>query len=491
VHFLKSFEHIITRSESNREYKIVDKENNKSQSSYQLGKDLGRYLHDNHALEEISKTSNHSIDYKLKESFKVMLSDNIISLIGEIYHDKPIDIVFTEKSDGKFDIRRLANKKADNNWFVDLFDTAVENDIFKTKVDIESKFIEFDIQTFSDINGINLSGESHQKIYYGAPGTGKSFKLHKDSLKFGKNVRRVTFHSNMLYGDFVGTYKPVPTNNPNVPITYQYVPGPLIKSLIDSLLNPFKNHLLIIEEINRANVSATFGEIFQLLDRNDIGSSTYPIDISEDLNLYLQKMIYENDSISGELKRDISRKLKNGLIFPSNLYLWSTMNSADQGVLPLDTAFKRRWDFEYFPINYSYDENLFESFSLIKVTPSCGIPWNDIRLFINNLLSSLNVPEDKLLGPFFLSKKILESESKVVTESFKNKVLMYLFEDIGMQYRSKIFNVTPMRLSSIREEFDNKGLTIFNGHDVLDTKLKSLENNSSTNYGDKNENDLS
>ena len=168
-------------------------------------------------------------------------------------------------------------------------------------------------------------------------------------------------------------------------------------------------------------------------------------------------------------------KLVDGLIFPSNLYIWCSMNSADQGVLPLDTAFKRRWDFEYFSVDDSFDEELFDTFGKIIVGKGKKVKWNDMRVFLNDKLSNFNVPEDKLMGPFFLSKNILNSDDSEVTKAFKNKVLMYLFEDIGTQYRSKIFNISKLRFSIIRDEFDRIGEKIFNGSDEIQTNIINVD----------------
>ncbi|MFC1255957.1 AAA family ATPase [Staphylococcus xylosus] len=328
-----------------------------------------------------------------------------------------------------------------------------------------------DIENLLKVENKTQLDFSKSCIYYGAPGTGKSYKLQYDSKSFGDNVRRVTFHPNMLYSDFVGNYKPVPTGDYQSPITYSFIPGALLKTLNKAFLNPNEPYLLIIEELNRANVSATFGEMFQLLDRDSNGCSEYPIDINEDLKLFFDNEIFNNKEVSEGLKEEIKDKLKNGLIFPENLYIWATMNSADQGVLPLDTAFKRRWDFEYFSVNHSYNEEVFNTFGLIKLGENKSIKWDDMRRFINNSLSELNVPEDKLLGPYFLSKNILSSDDNRVTEAFKNKVLMYLFEDIGLQYRNKIFNISKPRLSTLREEFDYIGEKVFRGFENIEKKI--------------------
>jgi len=187
---------------------------------------------------------------------------------------------------------------------------------------------------------------AHNRIVFGAPGTGKSFKLNdeqKDLISEGGEYERVTFHPDYSYANFVGTYKPVPTKNG---ISYEYVPGPFMRTYVKAIENgqsdnkeDVKPFLLLIEEINRANVAAVFGEVFQLLDRDDRNASQYPVKPSEDIKAYLAKELGGKPEQYDEIK------------IPDNMYIWSTMNSADQGVFPMDTAFKRRWNFEYIGIN--------------------------------------------------------------------------------------------------------------------------------------------
>ena len=195
----------------------------------------------------------------------------------------------------------------------------------------------------------------HQKIYYGAPGTGKSYLLDQEALKIFKkeNVKRITFHPNSLYANFIGVYKPIPKDIKNDVITYQYVPGSLVKLLLKALINPEQNFLLIIEEINRANAAAVFGDFFQLLDRDQDFKSQYAIVASGDLMKYF-KSYFNNLKLNSDQLLNVTKHLGsnyNQIVLPSNFYIWATMNSADQGVTPLDTAFKRRWTFEYIDIN--------------------------------------------------------------------------------------------------------------------------------------------
>ncbi|UXV37760.1 AAA family ATPase [Staphylococcus simulans] len=337
-------------------------------------------------------------------------------------------------------------------------------------------FLEWANNNEDELNKIlypkELINKTRQCIYFGAPGTGKSYQLNKESILFGDNVERVTFHPYTTYGDFVGTYKPVTVKTSlrdsygnevydenkvkvlDEKITYKFVEGPLIKQLLHALLNPDEPYLLIIEELNRANVSAVFGDMFQLLDRNNMEESEYPINISVDLQKYIEELNVDNYEY-------LTQKIKNGLVFPSNLYIWASMNNADQGVMPLDTAFKRRWDYKYFGINNAFDKIEFSKYGKINLPNQKKVTWDNMRRFINDRLTSINVPEDRLLGPYFISKNLLEKSDVDVTNAFETKVLMYLFEDIGIHNRSKIFNVEYLRLSNILEEFRRKGEEIF------------------------------
>lgn len=300
----------------------------------------------------------------------------------------------------------------------------------------------------------------HQRIFFGAPGTGKSYNLNVEAKEyFGSNYERVTFHPNYMYGNFVGAFKPFPKvlkdkdenplkdeyGNVKESITYKYVPGPLMRILVKALINRETNYLILIEEINRANVAAVFGDFFQLLDRDANGDSEYPITTSEEVRLHLSMELLK-ENIDDDTRNYIYDKIGNEyerLVLPSNLYIWSTMNSADQGVMPMDTAFKRRWEFVYIGIDDVLEDSKiaseFENYKFEISSESTG-NWNDFRNEINDRLSSLGVPEDKLLGPYFISRSILESGNvEKITETIKDKVLMYLYEDAGKPHRNNLF----------------------------------------------------
>src|SRR5699024_1218427 len=166
---------------------------------------------------------------------------------------------------------------------------------------------------------------------------------------------------------------------------------------------------------------------------------------------------YIYDKIGNEYER---------LVLPSNLYIWSTMNSADQGVMPMDTAFKRRWEFVYIGIDDVLEDpkiaSEFENYKF-EITSESTANWNDFRNEINDRLSSLGVPEDKLLGPYFISRSILESGNvEKITETIKNKVLMYLYEDAGKPYRNNLFVAEKAgTYSDLCKNFDNNAKAIF------------------------------
>lgn len=311
------------------------------------------------------------------------------------------------------------------------------------------------------------------RIIFGAPGTGKSFKLKEDCEDMmnssNGSFERVTFHPEYSYSKFVGTYKPV-MGEDGESIKYNYVPGPFMRMYVEALKsgrteNP-QPHLLLIEEINRAKVAAVFGDVFQLLDRDDNGVSEYEIQASEDIRRYLAKELGGSP--------DNYQRIR----IPNNMFIWATMNSADQGVFPMDTAFKRRWNFEYLGI----DENEKQIRGIGKIMLAGTdepIEWNRLRKAINAKMSSsdFKINEDKLMGPFFLSKKVIVSdkngmiidEDKFV-DAFKSKVIMYLYEDAVKQGKHRFFDGCPDtgKYSAVCDAFNTMGLAIF-GHTFKET----------------------
>lgn len=194
-----------------------------------------------------------------------------------------------------------------------------------------------------------------------------------------------------------------------------------------------------------------FGDVFQLLDRkNDI--SEYPVAASEDIQKYLAKY--------GINERKLS--------IPDNMYIWATMNSADQGVFPMDTAFKRRWEFEYIGIDENAEKVANYEIPIGKQDDKARwkVKWDELRRAVNDKLISLGINEDKLLGPYFLSESVLESAMNKgidFVKSFECKVLMYLFEDAAKMKVRQLFRITSEKYiySEVCKEFEEKGVKVF------------------------------
>ena len=315
-------------------------------------------------------------------------------------------------------------------------------------------------------------------IVFGAPGTGKSHYL--DDLR-GKKMKdvigdsnsdesyfahyeRVTFYPTYSYAQFVGSYKPVmkavdkngielgPTKKDKrtrKAIAYEFVPGPFLRILKDALRNKEKNYLLIIEEINRANAAAVFGDVFQLLDRDDEGNSEYSITPSREMIEYLER---KDDNGKDGVPESQARELR----MSSNLYIWATMNSADQGVFPLDTAFKRRWDFEYKPLDPKDREQKEMDQVDVEVGVNCKCSWGKIRQAINGLLKRNYVNEDKLLSfSFVRADGNKGGKNFISSRRFKMKVLMYLWEDAARMCRRNVFAEGLGTFSDLIKEWDS------------------------------------
>lgn len=319
-----------------------------------------------------------------------------------------------------------------------------------------------DTKQFTDLNYTPCKDKikSYNRIIFGAPGTGKSFQLKQESTDGNHfaNIERVTFHPDYSYGQFVGSYKPVSDDDGR--IRYEYVPGPFMRTLVKALESgkngdSAEKFLLIVEEINRAKVAAVFGDMFQLLDRTDAGDSVYEIQASEDVRRYLAR------ELGGTKENYTSIKI------PNNMYIWATMNSADQGVFPMDTAFKRRWEFTYLSINANEKKIAIEDLPIINGDAKI-IKWNILRKTINNmLLKECKVNEDKLLGPFFISGEVFKnatSNTDAFFNAFNSKVLMYLFEDAGKMHQKKLFagiDQNELTFSKVCEDFKTRGTAIF------------------------------
>ena len=317
-----------------------------------------------------------------------------------------------------------------------------------------------------------------QLIYYGAPGTGKSFTIDKETNE--KNSVRTTFHPDSDYASFVGAYKPTMAPMPvhafvgttvhhaknaenkeayEKKIVYKYVPQAFLKAYVEAWKryaagedNPY---YLVIEEINRGNCAQIFGDLFQLLDRNNMGCSSYAISADEDIAQFLReddkgfgKLTEEQrNTISGfVLKKDskveekIGSEILNGskLLLPPNLRIWATMNTSDQSLFPIDSAFKRRWNWEYMPIEYDpTDKNTGERLAWKLEVRGKMYFWGQFLDYINPKILKLTMSEDKQMGYFFAKpdKRGTDGRLDIISEKvFVNKVLFYLWTDVFKDY---------------------------------------------------------
>ena len=325
-----------------------------------------------------------------------------------------------------------------------------------------------------------------QQIYYGAPGTGKS-KAIKD-FTFGEDVIRTTFHPDSDYASFVGTYKPI-TEEVDLRdcygkkviddeteevvkeerIAYKFIPQAFLEAYVkawkklgskkseksDKSYNRIhpalldtpeifnknkasKKQYLIIEEINRGNCAQIFGDLFQLLDRNEYGFSDYPIVADKDMQKYLEKEfagweITNKDEINqlyGEANMVNLIMKGERLVLPSNLYIWATMNTSDQSLFPIDSAFKRRWDWKYVPIREGRDKETNAPLNWYINTGDKQYKWWSFISKVNELIGSLTNSEDKKLGYFFCKAK----DGEIDADLFVSKVIFYLWNDVFKDY---------------------------------------------------------
>lgn len=329
--------------------------------------------------------------------------------------------------------------KIDELEFISLYNNLLNNlNIF------EQKYVKSDE---NNMESRRLSG-ANNTLLYGVPGAGKSWHIKNVTCKDIDDdcMERVVFHHDYTYSDFVGQVLPKVSEND---VDYKFECGPFTSILRKAYKNPEKKFYLIIEEINRGNAPAIFGDIFQLLDRMEKdkdgfkkGTSDFPI---------------TNSDIADKVYGDEKHKVR----IPSNLYIVATMNTSDQNVFTLDTAFKRRWNMKM--IKNNFDKPKFKD----NTIPKTNISWKTFGAVINELIieenSSTLSSEDKRLGAFFVNKEELGD-----AEKFAEKVLMYLWDDAFKFSRESIFNkrlIVPWTLEKVISEFtdENKsdGLAIF------------------------------
>lgn len=296
-----------------------------------------------------------------------------------------------------------------------------------------------------------------QTIYYGVPGSGKSHKIDEQTKNIPDEQKiRVVFHPEYTNADFVGQILPVVDGDA---VKYTFKPGAFTRILVAALKNPEKPFYLIIEEINRGNAAAIFGEIFQLLDRGSDGWSSYCI-MNDDINYEIRKTVPE-----------LNWTANTGIRLPPNLSLYATMNTSDHNVFTLDNAFQRRWEMELVQ-NQCNDSSQMDA----KITVNNqSITWKGFQTQINSIIGEksneggLSSMEDKRLGCWFI-----KAENGVIEEKkFANKVLKYLWDDAFKFYHQEIFESDIKNFEELQKRFSEKGFDVFSENCGLKNFLSS------------------
>lgn len=430
-----------------------------------------------------------------KEKFK-----NCTDANNKLYDLIKIEInAFTKGKNSENNALPLTN----NIWFhTDLF--IRNSDASKEKWNALKNFLLTD-NNYLRIRESKPKRNNLQLILYGAPGTGKSFEINKDLE--GQIIYRTTFHPDTDYASFVGCYKPdMDKDN----IIYSFIPQIFIKAYLkaweeyitwekvtnhpqtlldedtteeDKEIQKWKDVYLVIEEINRGGCAQIFGDIFQLLDRDDEGWSQYVIIPDQDIAKYLEERAFPINNISfdnykNSIKNIFKDKIEDNatyLALPPNFHIWATMNTSDQSLFPMDSAFKRRWDWEYVKIDYKKVDD----FNLDFYTER---PYSEVLEKINNNIKSLLNSADKQMGEFFVNPKVGKTISFT---NFRDKILFYLFNDVfkGNKKFTKNFDSEHFLFEDLfTKDVDGQ-------KDIVTKWIDSLFNDSANNDVEKEDSD--
>lgn len=297
-----------------------------------------------------------------------------------------------------------------------------------------------------------------QIIYYGAPGTGKSHTIKKEEDEGKITCIRTTFHPDSDYATFVGCYKPHKIKGTK-DLTYEFVEQAFLEAYKQAWMNPKEEIALVIEEINRGNCAQVFGDIFQLLDRSDDGWSTYPIKADTDIAEHLKELRIQGYTATMNKRFGLDKEGKDRypdrdwfgfMALPPNMSILATMNTSDQSLFPIDSAFKRRWDWKYIKIKKGKKENGEELGWNIQIKDANGEPvkiidenttlsWWIFIQKVNEIIASMTSSADKQLGYFFCkpSEKANETDEKptiITADTLVGKVIFYLWNDVFKDY---------------------------------------------------------
>lgn len=361
-------------------------------------------------------TINNATDPRYGGDYKTILNSE-----GGIEVD---DLILTYKYNNRYEVRIIKKSDEEYNTFFGLFKGKERHVIFMMddELDIE------------DSNSARVTG-AENILLYGVPGVGKSHTIQKDYCNDEKRMERVVFHPDYTYSDFVGQILPRVEDGQ---LKYVFTPGPFTKMLIKAWNDPGRKYFLIIEEINRGNAPAIFGEIFQLLDRKstdnprynaaEIGESEYGIS-----NYDVAAMVY------GDSEHEVR--------IPSNMWVLATMNTADQNVFTLDTAFQRRWNMHHIK------NDVMSATHAQQKIEGTEIGWGAFATVINDMVVDVSVDmassEDKRLGAYFVKS------NELVSDKFPEKVLKYLWDDAFKMDKEAVFDDRHRSLEDIIETYES------------------------------------
>ena len=386
---------------------------------------------------------------------------------------------FRNPEEGDLSIWKRYGKKGNYQFSIQIIkQTDTEYSAYDKLLEKKDNHMLLTIDTDSEDLSVNKPNSNFtpnftQTIYYGVPGSGKSHKIDEQTKNIPDEQKiRVVFHPEYTNSDFVGQILPVVDGDA---VKYTFKPGSFTRILVAALKNPEKPYYLIIEEINRGNAAAIFGEIFQLLDRSSDGWSSYCI-MNDDINYEIRKTVPE-----------LNWTANTGIRLPPNLSLYATMNTSDQNVFTLDNAFQRRWEMELVQnIVDKSNENGKKQMEATINAANQKIKWEDFQQTINSVIGEksneggLSSMEDKRLGCWFI-----KAENGVIDEKkFANKVLKYLWDDAFKFCHQEIFESDIKNFEELQKRFFEKGFDVFSENcglkDFLSTTQPDSESKSET-----------
>ena len=418
IYLRKVFNHDVTHEVSVRSDIVSEFFDNKSNQ-------IPFYKKDNH-YEKYDVDINSATDPRFGGSFKTLLRD-----LGDIEVD---DIISIRKLDGYFDLEIIRPSDSRYQTYFILFPDGRSSDGRDRHqvLNVDESLDENPADDTAKVGAENI-------LLYGVPGVGKSYEIQQKYLNKADNhqIERVVFHPDYTYADFVGQIMPKISKDEegNDKLEYIFSPGPFTKILKKAIKEPDLYFYLVIEEINRGNAPAIFGEVFQLLDRKEKGS--FP-DAEEGESEYG----ITNYDVAKEVYDDLEHEVR----IPGNLYILATMNTADQNVFTLDTAFQRRWNMKHIRNNVLAANHAKEKIVGTNIT------WGAFALVINELVIEANADmvasEDKRLGAYFAKV------NELIPEQFSEKVLKYLWDDAFKINREEVFRDEFKSLDSVIEKYE-------------------------------------